>query len=248
MGLADGRSRDGLIVERGEERLDRAAQLGRDDRAYRGARFRRDLVLKSRQLALVRGRQKIWARGGDLAELHEGRPELLERHAHVLGTRIRRGAPRMAEQTAVERHERIDAERADDVAEPVADENGRDRPQARRPFHHGGLGAGHLTPAPSPKAAPRSVVTHARGLVAASTVVGVGAVPEVVGGIAVEARLAARAAEVVGDAFVDGRRRRLAIDGLGTDRTVQHVVLLARQCDALVIPTQRLTTLPDERL
>ena len=75
--LRHGRRGDRLRVERGEVRLERTGEVALDDLADPVERERRHLVPERRELADDRCRQEVGARGRDLADLDEGRPELV---------------------------------------------------------------------------------------------------------------------------------------------------------------------------
>ena len=95
--LRDRRRRDRLLVELGEERLERPAEVDLDHRAHRVERLGRDLVAQELELGhqLV-GEEPLAARD-DLAELHVARAERLERAAQPsrdAGTRRRAAATR----------------------------------------------------------------------------------------------------------------------------------------------------------
>ena len=79
MHLADGRGGDRLLDELDEEPLDRLAQLLRDHLLDLGERERADVVLELSQLDDDVRRHDVRPRGQELAELHERRPELVER-------------------------------------------------------------------------------------------------------------------------------------------------------------------------
>jgi hypothetical protein len=76
--------------------------------------------LQLRKLNLILPWQQVGARRQDLAQLDEGWSQVLERHTDVLGLCIRLGAPRMAEQTTMERHEAVEPKDTHEIAESVA--------------------------------------------------------------------------------------------------------------------------------
>ena len=89
--LADGRGGDRLLDELDEEPLDRLAQLLRDHLLDLGERERADVVLELPQLDDDVRRHDVRSRRQELAELHERRPELVERLAQAptaLGRRV----------------------------------------------------------------------------------------------------------------------------------------------------------------
>lgn len=134
VGLADRRRSDRRRVEGREEILERPPQLGLDDRADRREGLRRHLVLELRQLARVVGWEEVGARRGDLAGLHCGRAQVLERHPQVLGARVGPRPARVAEEPAMERHEALEADDPHDVTEAMPKEDTRDLPSAVPPL------------------------------------------------------------------------------------------------------------------
>jgi hypothetical protein len=93
MHLGDRGGGDGLVVESGEQALDRLAQLGFDQRARPGAGKGRQTVLQARQIGGDLLAQEIGARREELAELDEARPQLVERGGQPLaGARRARAA------------------------------------------------------------------------------------------------------------------------------------------------------------
>jgi hypothetical protein len=84
--LADGRGGDGLGVELGEQLVDGALQLSADDLLDLLVGKGRDGVLEEAELGDHLGRDHVRADGEQLAELDEGRAELVEHLAHVAAT------------------------------------------------------------------------------------------------------------------------------------------------------------------
>ena len=90
----------GVIVEAGEQRVDRLAELGLDDAPGLGAGEGRQVVLQSRQVGGDLLAQKVGAGRQRLAELDEGRAHLLQRRRQPLArparvaARARTAAPR----------------------------------------------------------------------------------------------------------------------------------------------------------
>ena len=74
----------GRRVELGERLRDAHAQLGVDDLLDLGERERLNLVLEARERVNVGLRQEVCARGHELRELDEGRPQLLDVGGHLL--------------------------------------------------------------------------------------------------------------------------------------------------------------------
>ena len=85
--LPDRRGRDGHRVERGEELLDRRAQVLLDHPLDVRVRERTHRVLELAQLGDDLGRHDVGAGREELAELHERRPELVEHLAQVAAER-----------------------------------------------------------------------------------------------------------------------------------------------------------------
>ena len=79
--LRDRGSRDRLGIEAGEQRVDRRPELRLDGRLCGPGRQGRDLVLQARKLGDEVVGQQVRPRAERLAELDEGRPQFLERHA-----------------------------------------------------------------------------------------------------------------------------------------------------------------------
>jgi hypothetical protein len=93
MDLRDRRRRQRLLADLREHAR---AQVAVDDRSQDGERHRLDVVDETAQLLDVGVGQQVGPRGEDLAELDEGRPELLERLpelAGALGRRLARRCP-----------------------------------------------------------------------------------------------------------------------------------------------------------
>ena len=90
MHLADRPRRERLGVDALEDVLPRNLQLLFHHRDDLGLGERRHLVLQVGQLLDELGRKQAGTRGQDLAELGEGRPQLLERLAQPLGAFRRR--------------------------------------------------------------------------------------------------------------------------------------------------------------
>jgi hypothetical protein len=77
--LRDRPGRERLRVDLGEDVLPRDAELLLHHGHDLGLRERRDAILERRQLVHDLLREEVGARREDLAELREGRPELLQR-------------------------------------------------------------------------------------------------------------------------------------------------------------------------
>jgi hypothetical protein len=88
--LRDRAGRERIGVDVRERVLPRHAQLGLEHCHDLGLRERRHVVLQPGELGDVLGREQIGARREHLAELREGRAELLERLAQAAGTVGRR--------------------------------------------------------------------------------------------------------------------------------------------------------------
>jgi hypothetical protein len=116
--LADRRRGQRRGVEAGENPRDGPAHLGPQDRLDRGGQGR-DLILELGELGLVVGRQQVGAGGEDLAELDGGGSQFLERQAQVLGPGVGPRPARVAEQSLVEGDDALQAEYADEIAEPM---------------------------------------------------------------------------------------------------------------------------------
>ena len=78
MHLGDRRGRDRLLVELGEQLLDRTAELDLDDGTHILERLGRDLVAEQLELVDELVGEEALAAGDDLAELHVARPETVE--------------------------------------------------------------------------------------------------------------------------------------------------------------------------
>ena len=87
MHLPDRRGRERLVVELGEQALDRLAELLRDRPLDVRVRERPDVVLEAAQLGDDVGRHDVGPGREQLAELDEGRPELVEHLAQVPAAR-----------------------------------------------------------------------------------------------------------------------------------------------------------------
>ena len=94
MHLGDRGGGDRLIVEAGEQRVDRLAELGLDDAPGLGAGESRQMVLQLRQVGRDLFAQKVGARRQGLAELDEGRTHLLQRRRQPLARPARIAAAR----------------------------------------------------------------------------------------------------------------------------------------------------------
>ena len=84
MHLGDRGGGDRRVVEAGEQRVDRLAELGLDDAPGLGAGESRQMVLQLRQVGRDLFAQKIGAGRQGLAELDEGRTHLLQRRRQAL--------------------------------------------------------------------------------------------------------------------------------------------------------------------
>lgn len=118
--LADRRRRERRPVEGGEQSRQWLPELRRNHRLDLVGGHRWGLVLQLRQLRLVVRGEEIGPCRDDLPELDEGRAQLREGHANVFGLGVRPGAARMAEDSAMEGHEALQAEHPDEVAQSVA--------------------------------------------------------------------------------------------------------------------------------
>ncbi len=103
MHLADGRGRDRRLVELEEELVDREPELLFDDLLRLLEGERRDLVLERLQLEDDVRRDDVRPRREELAELDEGRAELVE---HLAQARWPRGEPSDSTSTSAPRRER----------------------------------------------------------------------------------------------------------------------------------------------
>ena len=83
MHLADRRGRERLLVELGEQPLDRLAELRADRALDVRERERAHVVLEPAQLGDDVGRNDVGPRREQLPELHERRPELVEHLAQM---------------------------------------------------------------------------------------------------------------------------------------------------------------------
>ena len=90
--LADRRRRDGLAFEVEEEPLDRVAEVLDDHALGLLERERAHVVLEAAQLGDDVGRHDVRPRREQLAELHEGRAELVEQLAQMRAARGRPGS------------------------------------------------------------------------------------------------------------------------------------------------------------
>ncbi len=90
MHLADRRCGDRLVVELEEEALDRLTELLQDDALDLLVRERAHVVLEAAELRDDVRREHVGAHREQLAELDEGRAELVEELAEVLAALRRR--------------------------------------------------------------------------------------------------------------------------------------------------------------
>ena len=124
MHLADGGRGDGALVELQEKPLDRVAEVFLEHALDLLERDRANVVLQRSQLGDDVRRHDVGARREQLAELDEGRAELVEHLAQVLAPlgagAVDRGHP------LVPRDEVGQLVRLEEVAEPVLDRDLRD--------------------------------------------------------------------------------------------------------------------------
>ena len=99
MDLGDRSRRDGGVVERGEQRLDRPCELGLDQRPRLGTRERWELILQAGEIGCDLLAEEIGSGRQQLAELDEARPQLAECRGEPLA-RARRGGGSAAPQDA----------------------------------------------------------------------------------------------------------------------------------------------------
>ena len=142
--LRDRRRRERRLVELLEHLGDRPSVGALDDRAGLGARERRHAVLQLLELVGDVGRQQVAARRQRLAELHEDRPEFLEREPDALAARAALAAlePRGRRQVEREAQRTEQVRGEDDLVEPVAHEHALDLQEpADDAESHGGSGS-----------------------------------------------------------------------------------------------------------
>ena len=125
MDLRDRGGGERLGLDRPEDLRRRPAEFLGEDRLDLGERERLDVVAELRQLGRVGFGEEVGAGAEDLAELHEGRPEVLADHPEP--PRAVLGRDLVAERRAFERaDEAVEVERGDDVAIAVADQARQD--------------------------------------------------------------------------------------------------------------------------
>jgi len=122
--LADRRDSDRLLPEEGVRFGGVPRQLMADSVSHCPEWDRRRRVLQRRQRLLVGGRDEIWTRRKDLAELDERRAELQEGVAEVLGAASGRlslmdAKEPLAREVGESRHRVVHEDRADLYSAPV---------------------------------------------------------------------------------------------------------------------------------
>ena len=128
--LGDGGRRERRGIEAREELRDRPAERGLDARLGERAVEGRDAVLELRELVGDVGRQQVAPRRDDLAELHEDRPEVLERAPQALAARAAAARePGPGRQPEDEAQRAVEVGRAHVVVEPVAHQHAVDGEQ-----------------------------------------------------------------------------------------------------------------------
>ena len=121
--LRDRRRGDRLRVDRGEDLQRRPAVFLGQDRLGLGIGEGPDVVSEAGQLGGVRLRQEVGAGAEHLAELHEGRPEVLADHPQPLRPVVRRRRLLPPPRRPFDRpHEPVQMQRRDHVAESVTDQ------------------------------------------------------------------------------------------------------------------------------
>jgi hypothetical protein len=123
VGLADRGRGKRRGVEDDKAGRDRLAQLHAKRLLDHVPGYWRRGVLQFGQFCLILRRQQVGAGREDLAQLDERGAEFFEGHADVLGPGVGLRAARVAEQSAVEGHEALQPEHADQVAQPMATQN-----------------------------------------------------------------------------------------------------------------------------
>ena len=119
--LRDRRGRERLFVELREHLFGGAAVRSLDDRARDAAVERRHAILELREFVGDVDRQQIAPRGQRLAELHEDRPQLLERETQAFAARrvaaAHRPGPRRQQEQEAQRPVQVGG--AHELVEPV---------------------------------------------------------------------------------------------------------------------------------
>ena len=130
MDLRDAGAGERLGAEVGEDLLERAPQRRLDDAARLFEGDLRDAVLQGLELVAERLRDEVGARGEDLAQLHEGRAQVLQRGGDALeeGERWDLGFAAIDEQP--DDGLVLEVPGLDDVSQTVAHEDRGDLPEA----------------------------------------------------------------------------------------------------------------------